>query len=147
MYKKTIFLLLIVLLYGCSEELEKKFDYEIGEVVLGDVRVEVEIADSYEKVMFGLMEREKLGKKEGMLFIFTDEEPRTFWMKNTLIPLDIIFINSSLDIVKIQHAVPCKTETCPIYPSGKPAKFVLEVNEGFSEEYGVEEGMKVEIST
>ncbi|MBC8500389.1 MAG: DUF192 domain-containing protein [Nanoarchaeota archaeon] len=144
MGKKIILLLIILLLYGCSEK--TKFEYETGEVVLGDITVNVEIADTYDKVMFGLMEREKLGEFEGMLFIFSDEEPRTFWMKNTLIPLDIIFINSDFEIVKIQHAVPCEEDPCELYPSEEPAKFVVEVNEGFSEEHGVDKGMKAEIN-
>lgn len=146
MGKRIIFLLIILLLYGCSEKAERLFEYETGEVTLGDITISVEIADTFEKRMTGLMYREKLGELNGMLFIFQDERPRSFWMKNTLIPLDIIFINSEFEIVKIQQTTPCKQDPCPSYLSEKPAKYVVEVNMGFSEEHKVEEGMKININ-
>ena len=145
MSNKIVFLLIAFLLISCSET-EKKFDYEVRDISVNNITVSVEIADTTEKIMFGLMERGKLGRKEGMLFLFEDEIPRTFWMKNTLIPLDILFINSTFDIVKIQYATPCEKDPCPIYPSGKPAKYVLEVNKGFADKNNIEKGMKVKLN-
>jgi uncharacterized membrane protein (UPF0127 family) len=78
------------------------------------------------------MFREKLNENEGMLFVFDDEKYETFWMKNTLIPLDIIFIDKNFKIISIENAVPCKREPCTLYKSAKPAEYVLEVNENFT---------------
>ena len=143
MVRKLIFLMLI-LLVACTNQ-ETRFLYETTDVFLGDVVVEVEIADTVEKKTFGLMEREALGEFYGMIFFFDEEMPRTFWMKNTLIPLDIIYINSEFEIVKIQEAVPCENDPCATYPSVEPTKYVVEVNMGFSKDHGIEEGMKISI--
>jgi uncharacterized membrane protein (UPF0127 family) len=76
-----------------------------------------------------------------MLFAFSDEEPRTFWMKNTLIPLDMMFVDSSSRIVDIKENVPpCEQDECPTYPSQEPAQYVLEVNAGFVQDKGVKIG-------
>ena len=65
-----------------------------------------------------------------LLFIFPQEQPLNFWMKNTLIPLDMIWINAEKTIVDIQAAEPCKVEKCPIYSGKVPAQYVLELNQG-----------------
>ena len=96
------------------------------------IKVNVEIADDNNERMNGLMFRKNLDKNSGMLFVFDDEKNQTFWMKNTLIPLDIIFIDSNLKIVDIKYADPCKKDPCAVYTSSKPAKYVLEVNLGFA---------------
>ena len=91
------------------------------------------------------MFRESLPENSGMLFIFPDSSPRSFWMKNTLIPLDMIWIDESKKIVGITENVqPCKADPCPSYPSGKPVKYVLEVNAGFAERKGIKENDSVE---
>jgi uncharacterized membrane protein (UPF0127 family) len=92
------------------------------------------------------MFRSNLPKDQGMLFLFPDEVERTFWMKNTLIPLDIIFIDREYKIVKIQQAIPCEEEPCNLYNSEKPAQYVLEINGGLAQEYGIKEGSIVNIS-
>jgi uncharacterized membrane protein (UPF0127 family) len=76
-----------------------------------------------------------------MLFAYDDEETRRFWMKNTLIPLDMVFFDSSSKIIDIKENVPpCKQEECPTYPSREPAQYVLEVNAGFVQEKGIKLG-------
>jgi uncharacterized protein len=107
--------------------------------------IKAEIADSGSEMAKGLMFRKYLGQNEGMLFVFPDSAVRTFWMKNTLIPLDMIFIAENKTIVKIHHAIPCESEKCPMYGSGLPAKYVLEVNANFTLAYGIKEGDKAEI--
>ena len=67
-----------------------------------------------------------------MLFIFQQERPQSFWMKNTLIPLDMIFISADLVIVDITTMNPCKTDPCPDYTSKQPARYCLEVNAGYA---------------
>lgn len=112
----------------------------------GTVMVIAEIAGTPEKQRRGLMFRSSLGENEGMLFVFPDEQQRTFWMKDTLIPLDMIFIDSSGTIVDVKKSVqPCKADPCPTYTSKQAAQHVLEVNAGFSDKYGVEEGSVVTV--
>ncbi|MBI4021430.1 MAG: DUF192 domain-containing protein [Candidatus Aenigmarchaeota archaeon] len=109
----------------------------------GTVQVPVEVADSPEERQVGLMFRS--GLEGGMLFIFERDQPLSFWMKNTRIPLDIIFINSSLQVVSIQEAVPCDADPCPPYPSAAPARYVVEVNAGFAGAQGVQAGDHIRI--
>jgi len=94
--------------------------------------VYVEIADEPHERNQGLMFRDSLKLDRGMLFVFDDERMLSFWMKNTLIPLDMLFVDADFRIVDIKENVPpCKEDPCPNYPSKKPAKYVLEVNAGF----------------
>ena len=72
--------------------------------------IKVKIADSEKEIEQGLMNVKRLGKNDGMLFVFDDEKVRHFWMKNTLIPLDIIFLNKEKNIVSIQTMKPCKKD-------------------------------------
>ena len=95
--------------------------------------VYVEIADEPHELNQGLMFRENLESNRGMFFVFDDERILSFWMKNTLIPLDMLFIGTDFRIVDIKENIPpCKEDPCPSYPSKKPAKYVLEVNAGFT---------------
>jgi len=106
------------------------------------VTVTVEIADEPAEYEQGLMYRKYLAENHGMLFVFDEKKPLTFWMKNTLIPLDIIFIagNKMIDIK--QDFQPCKQEPCETYTS-LPADKVIEVNAGFVEKNNVTIGTKV----
>ena len=96
------------------------------------IKVNVEIADDNMERARGLMFREKLDENYGMFFVFEDEENQTFWMKNTLIPLDIIFIDKDMKIVDVKFAFPCQKNPCDLYISSKPSKYVLEVNGNFT---------------
>ncbi|MBY0553202.1 DUF192 domain-containing protein [bacterium] len=94
----------------------------------------VEIAESEEQHAHGLMFREKLGKDEGMLFVFQDEQRRDFWMKNTLVNLDIGYFNKDKKLIDIQQmkAVSSILQTdLPSYPSKGPAKYALEMSQGW----------------
>lgn len=96
---------------------------------------EVEIADTPSEREKGLMFRTEMEDDHGMLFVFEDEKPRAFWMKNTLIPLDMIFIDEEGRIVHIhEKAVP--EDLTPV-PSRYPAQYVLELNGGRSAELGL----------
>ena len=95
----------------------------------------------------GLMHRESLPEQQGMLFVFPDEQPRAFWMKNTLIPLDIIYADREGHVVHVLRDVPpCKSASCPSYPSRAPAKFTLELNAGESERSGIKTGSTLVLS-
>ena len=88
----------------------------------------IELANTPQKTQKGLMHRKNLCKDCGMLFIFNQEKHHNFWMKNTLIPLDIVFMDQNLKIIDLHHAELCQTKNCHIYTSQKKAKYVLEVN-------------------
>ena len=110
-------------------------------VVLGGERFKVEIADTQQKQALGLMFRDSMPADEGMIFLFPNEAPRSFWMKNTRIPLDIMYFDKDLKMVSISaNTPPCRVSRCPSYPSSKPAMYVLELNAGTASELGVGPG-------
>lgn len=107
----------------------------------GEHRFKVELADDYEERRVGLMYREVLAADAGMLFDFGDPQPVSIWMKNTLIPLDIAFIDGSGVIQRISaNATPRSLESMP---SGTLVTAVLEVNGGVFEQLGVKPGDQV----
>lgn len=103
--------------------------------------VEVASTDSQRKV--GLMNRTSMDDDKGMLFVFDKSGIVNFWMKNTLIPLDMVFINEKGIIESITHnAQPCKQTPCPLYNSYKSVRYVLELNAGVTERENIKEGNK-----
>lgn len=110
-------------------------------VVLKGESFTVELAETTEKQALGLMFRDELREDHGMLFLFPGEAMRSFWMKNTRIPLDIFYFDENLSLVSVsENARPCRTQRCPGYPSAAPAKYVLELNAGKALELGVQNG-------
>ena len=105
-------------------------------------RFTVEIAETPETQTRGLMERPALAPHAGMLFIFSDVAPRAFWMMNTLIPLDMLFIDADRRIINIQaNAPPCvPPQRCPTYHSTAPAQYVLEIAGGRAQALGLRAG-------
>lgn len=108
-------------------------------------RFTVEIADEPDEWRRGLMERPTLAPDAGMLFIFPDVAPRSFWMMNTLIPLDMLFIDADGRILNIASNVPpCQPpRRCPSYRSARPAKYVLEIVGGRAQAMGIRAGDRV----
>jgi uncharacterized membrane protein (UPF0127 family) len=87
------------------------------------------------------MMRTELAADHGMLFVFPASNPQAFWMKNTLIPLDILYFDDARRLVSMQLDVPpCKADPCPIYPSSGPARYVLELAAGTARRIGVKVG-------
>ncbi len=103
--------------------------------------IQIEIADNDAERTQGLMYRHYMPENDGMLFIFGKEEVQAFWMKNTFIPLDMVFADKSGKIVSIYPDAQPLTETT--ITSGKPAKYVVEVNGGFCAANGVDVGDKI----
>ena len=101
------------------------------------VDIPVEIADTPAKRETGLMGRSALAPNAGMLFVFGQDQPLSFWMKNTLIPLSIAFMDSQGRIVDIQDMQPL--DQTP-HDSAAPAKYALEVNQGFFAAQGIQVG-------
>ena len=124
------------------------FDWEdFNEVCVNKTCFEVEIADTSEERQQGLMFRKEMSDESGMFFVFERNGFYPFWMKNTLIPLDIIWIDGARKIVYIAHEVqPCKKTICESYNPEREALYVLEINSGLSEKLGIEVGNDVELN-
>ena len=105
-------------------------------------KIDIEIADIESERTIGLMHRRSMPDTQGMLFIFDREEPRSFWMRNTLIGLDILYIKEDGTIESIaKYCVPKLEKSVP---SKGPALYVLEVIEGFCDIHGIAEGDRID---
>ncbi|MDD5096510.1 MAG: DUF192 domain-containing protein [Candidatus ainarchaeum sp.] len=107
------------------------------------IPVHVEIADDFQELEEGLMFRESLPEDEGMLFVFPRPGNYAFWMKDTLVPLDAIYMDENSTVVGIVQMEPCIADPCPAYAPDSEALYVLEVNKGFSERHGIELGSRM----
>lgn len=103
--------------------------------------VSVEVAADDDRRAEGLMYRDRLHPATGMLFLFPSEAPISFWMKNTRIPLDMIFLDSNRRIVGIERDVPpCRFDPCPSYGPEAMSRYVLEVAGGVAAQHGLKPG-------
>ncbi len=107
-------------------------------------KLDIEIADDEYSTQTGLMYRHSMDQNQGMLFIFNDLRQRSFYMKNTEIPLDIIYLNSEKEIVSIQKNAKPFDETS--LPSSAASQYVLEVNAGLSDKWNLEQGDRIEFT-
>jgi len=116
-------------------------------VILNGQRFAVEIADDDAERQRGLMFREYMAADSGMLFLFDQQGAQAFWMKNTRIPLDILYFDEQWTLVGWSlNTPPCSLgDRCPPYPSQAPARYVLELNAGTSARIGVKLGDKLEV--
>ncbi len=114
---------------------------------IGGRRVTLEIAATERERERGMMFRESVGEDEGMLFVFADEIPRSFWMKNCKVDLSIAYLDSAGRIVSIleMKKEPPGSFDFPGYPSGIPAQFAIEMRAGWFRDHGVAPGSTVEI--
>lgn len=146
-------LLSTLLFYNCkdsssseSQSLTKEISFtKQGELTLMKsgtdsiiATLDIEIADNEYKTQIGLMYRNSMEKDQAMLFVFPDEQRRAFYMKNTEIPLDIIYFNSKKELLSIKENARPHDET--LLPSDSPAQYVLEVNAGLSKLWNLEQG-------
>ena len=106
--------------------------------------IEIELADTPQKREMGLMYRTSMKENQGMLFIFDTEERQSFWMKNTEIPLDIIFVNEEKTVVHI--AENCEPYSLKQIPSFEYAMYVVEVNAGYMRKNNVQVGSTIKYS-
>lgn len=143
---------------GCREETPRRLDTE--PVVFtreGELRIyraasdsllatlDIELARTEYEIQTGLMYRPSMEDHQGMLFIFKEEAPRSFYMKNTLIPLDIIYLDRDLTVVSIRpNAEPLNESGIP---SGKPAQYVLEIKGGLGDRWDIREGDRIRYET
>ena len=107
--------------------------FEKSTVTIGKTKLSVEVAKTVEQQQQGLMHRTKLGQNEGMIFVFDNEDYRSFWMKNTLIDLSIGYFNKNRELVEVidMKATTMLDLNPPSYPTQKKAQFAIEVNEGW----------------
>ncbi|MGH8111970.1 MAG: DUF192 domain-containing protein [Rhodanobacteraceae bacterium] len=114
---------------------------DVPSVTLRGHRFTVALATTPAEQQHGLMDRTSMPPDHGMLFVFPVSQPLTFWMKNTLIPLDMLFFDAKRRLVAIQAgAQPCKADPCKLYPSNVPARYVLELNAGTAARLGLHKG-------
>jgi uncharacterized protein len=110
-----------------------------SEICFDDDCFEVEVAKTSEEHSRGLMFRESLGSDNAMLFIFSGEGQQLFWMKDMLIPLDIVWLNQDLEVVYIlQDVLPCEEDPCPVYGPSEPALYVVELSAGTASRINLE---------
>ncbi len=126
-------------------------EFPIGTIKVDDIVLEVQIADTDPRRARGLMFQEMLPYNQGMLFVFEDSSIRSMWMLNMQFALDLIWFDSSGNVVHIEKDVPpCKsaleTAACTVQNGNdKPAQYVLEVTAGFVDKFNINENSKLEI--
>ena len=135
-----IIVLVVLVLIFLAFTLSTKEKSGTLKICFEKICTDAEVADSPEERTQGLMFRESLPQNHGMIFIFEGEGIYPFWMKNTLIPLDIIWLNENKEVVKIMQTLPCMEEPCEIYNPEVQARYVIEVNSGFAEENNIQVG-------
>lgn len=160
LYLKSVFIVLICTLFAsCKEEKTTKSEDKVvvsfkkeGVLMLKKAEsdsviktLDIEIADDEYTTQTGLMYRTKLETNQGMLFVFPNMQMRSFYMKNTKIPLDIIYIDDDLSIVSFQKNAKPMDETS--LPSEAPAKYVLEINAGLSDAWQLAIGDKISFTS
>lgn len=128
--------LLCIVLCACGDE-PKPQRLPKKEITLGGRTIAVEVASSVETQRTGMMYRKEIGPDEGMLFIFSEAKPLSFYMKNTYVPLSIAFIRSDGQILNIEEMEPLSLES---HSSSAPCRYALEMPEGWFEKSGVKAG-------
>lgn len=112
------------------------------QIKLGDKSFTLEVADTTESRSYGLMRRDSMPADHGMIFVFGEEEPRSFWMKNTRIPLDIIFLDHTGKVVSVKQMKP---QDLSGTPSDGPAMYAIELNKDAATSANVKPGMTIMI--
>ncbi|MDN5924554.1 MAG: DUF192 domain-containing protein [Xanthomonadales bacterium] len=117
-------------------------------ITLHKHKIRIEIAADEASREHGLMDRTALARGHGMLFVFPDTAPRWFWMKNTLISLDIVYFDHNASVVSMQLNVPpCSHDPCPTYASNLPARYALELPGGSVGRLHIKVGDKMTLPT
>jgi uncharacterized protein len=157
--KHTLFLGVILFANACKNEPKPSSETTVSKpaeppfVDEGDLKfidkngkeiakIDIEIVNKNAERNQGLMYRTHMGEFQGMLFLFDKPAPQAFWMHNTYISLDIIYVNEKKEVVSIQKNAAVQSDQS--LPSLKPAQYVVEVNAGFSDRYGIVEGTKIQ---
>jgi uncharacterized membrane protein (UPF0127 family) len=137
----TIIGLSLALIVSPAKTLACPLELPTATISINGHMLTVELAATPAARSCGLSRREDLPQNQGMLFIFPESRPQTFWMKDTQIPLSIAFLDDSGKIINIQDMAPMQTDV--LYPSSGPAKYALEVNQGWFKRHEIEVGNSV----
>jgi len=143
-------LLVLVLFAACgSAPSGTTFDRPSSTVLFPrtDATLHVRIADSDDERARGLMQVEHLPDDEGMAFVYPEPSTSSFWMRNTLIPLSIAFVDGDGRVVGFRDMQPCGTESCPLYGVEEPFVIAIEANLGWYDEHGIQVGDRAEMRT
>ena len=124
--------------YTFTKEGELTFTDSLGTL---KAKIDLEIADTEYERELGLMNRKEMGENQGMLFIFPKQDMLSFWMRNTLISLDMIFVNQQKTIVTIHRNTKILSDQS--YPASQPAIYVVEVDAGFCDKHNIKVGDKI----
>ena len=139
-----LFPVLILLTFGIRSTLAAQKLPTITVFAAPDVRIEAELAYTDATRSRGLMFRENLSSDAGMLFLFPSLDIQSFWMKNTLISLDILWLNERKEVVYLLTAQPCRKDPCDSIVPLQKALYVLEVNAGYAKKHKLDIGSKLE---
>jgi hypothetical protein len=134
---------------GCHQEPQKpEHEYGTVDVRLGSKSYRLWVAANERTRRYGLMNRESMPADRGMIFVFRDEQPLTFWMKNTLIPLDILYLDAQGKVVGIHRMEPNAKDALGAYvntPSDAPSRYAIELNAGQAAASGVKVGDHIDL--
>ena len=145
--KKIVFFIFLFIIIFSLIIFMNKDNEKQAKVCFKDNCFEAEIAKTIKEKKTGLMFRKELDLDKGMFFVYDKQDIYSFWMKNVLIPLDIIWINENKEIVFIkENALPCKEKSCFFIKPDKQAKYILEINSGISKKIGLKIGDKLDIN-
>lgn len=139
-----VILLPLALLANNNRPLFSKKKIQVGNKIIN-----VEVAKTPEESAYGLMFKRKLGENDGMLFIFSSEQPLSFWMKNTFVDLSIAYFDTRLTLIEIIDMKAAQSELqshFDSYPSSKPAQYALEMNKGWFKKNNVKTGDKLKLT-
>lgn len=138
-------MILFACIWACAGQIAIA-DPEVEKLPTAEISIKghsvlVELADEPHERSRGLMYRRKMSAGEGMLFVYPEAKPRSFWMKNTYLPLSIAFISDNGMIINISQMTPQSLDSVP---SSGPAQFALEVPQGWFKEHGITAGQAVD---
>ena len=141
---RAVALVLALCTASCKSEPDTKApaDAYTVEMKFGGETFRLEVADTVRKQQLGLMHRKSMPADRGMIFVFPDARERSFWMKNTHIPLDIIYADAAGKVVSVKPMKPL--DESPVYSDGD-AKYAVELNQGTAKHLGVKAGDVLDI--
>jgi uncharacterized membrane protein (UPF0127 family) len=110
-----------------------------------DATLAVEVADDTYEQRRGLMGVEHLPANQGMAFVWPEPVASTFWMKDTLVPLSVAFVDEAGQVIDVLDMLPCETDTCPTYGVDEPYVLAVEANLGWFDDHGIDAGDRAEL--
>ena len=138
MYMKPVFLPLILwLILSLMEVYPAAVEFDRDSLMINGDLYSIEIAKTSKQRQQGLMYRENLDIRQGMLFVYPRSGNHRIWMKNTLIPLSVIWLDDNEKVIEVKILPPCRLDPCPSYGVSKPVKYIIELS---SEVRGIKSG-------